>query len=315
MKENTHKGIVYKSTGSWYYIKSGNEKFKCKIRGKLRTKGFKSTNPIAVGDYVFFDIEEDNTGVITEIAERKNSIVRQATNLSRTTHIIASNVDQAVIIVSLNEPETPVEFIDRFLISCEVYNIPAKIIFNKIDIYEQKHIDLVIELTETYENIGYECLSISVKENINIQAVKNLLKDKTSAIAGNSGVGKSSLINAISSELNLKTTEVSNKHKTGKHTTTFAEMFELKFGGFVIDTPGIKAFGTDFIEKELIAQNFPEMFELLSQCKYHNCKHIDEPGCAVKEAFENGEIAYTRYKSYLNIMLEESGKHRKEFWT
>lgn len=314
MSDETKKGIVYKSTGSWYYVKSENEIFQCKIRGKFRTKGYKSTNPIAVGDVVFFYMEDAETGVITDIQERKNSIVRQATNLSRTTHLLASNVDQAVLVVSLNEPETPVEFIDRFLVSCEVYEVPAKIVFNKIDIYEQKHIDLIIELTETYKNIGYECISTSVKDKINLKAVENLLKDKTSALAGNSGVGKSSLINAVSPGLDLKTSEVSIKYKTGKHTTTYTEMFELTFGGYVIDTPGIRAFGTDFIEKELVAQNFPEMYDLLSECKYNNCKHIDEPGCAVKVAFDEGEIAYTRYRSYLNIMLGETGKYRKDDW-
>jgi len=315
MKQEIKKGLVFKSTGSWYYIISEKEHFKCKIRGKLRTKGYRSTNPVAVGDYVFFYIEDDYFGVITDIEERKNSIVRQSTNLSKSTHLIVSNVDQAILIVSLNEPATPVEFIDRFLVSCEVYNVPAKIFFNKIDIYEQKHIDLVIELTETYKNIGYECLSISVKDEINLKAVEYLLKDKISALAGNSGVGKSSLINYISPNLNLKTEEISEKYKTGKHTTTFAEMFELSFGGYIIDTPGIRAFGTGFIEKEIVAHNFPEMYELLSECKYSNCQHLEEPGCAVKKAVDNGEIAYSRYRSYLKIMLGEPDKHRKEFWT
>ncbi len=305
-------GIVTKSAGGKHYVKCDNQQYTCVIRGKLRTKGYKSTNPTAVGDTVEFYIEHDDFGVITKIVNRKNCIVRQSTNLSKITHLIACNIEQAVIIVSLKNPATPIEFIDRFLVSCETYDIPAKIIFNKIDIYDQKEIDLVQELTEIYEKIGYECISTSVTEKLNLQKVRELLKDKTSALAGNSGVGKSSLINAISPNLDLKTQEISEKHKTGKHTTTFAEMLELDFGGYVIDTPGLRAFGINFIEKEIVAHNFPEMYNLIDNCKYSNCKHIDEPNCAVKEAFETGEISYYRYRSYLSIMLGEEGKYRKD---
>lgn len=305
-------GIVIKSTGGNYKIVAGKDYYDCTIRGKLRVGGYKSTNPIAVGDKIEFFIQSENQGVITKILERKNCIIRQSTNLSKLTHILASNVDQAIIIVSLKSPETPIEFIDRFLVSAETYGIPAKIIFNKIDLYQEKELLQMHELTETYEKIGYNCFQISTKENKNIDAIIKLLKDKTSAFTGNSGVGKSTLINKISPSLNLKTGQVSEKHQTGKHTTTFAEMLELDFGGFVIDTPGIRAFGTNFIEKETIAHNFPEMFNLLGKCKYYNCKHIDEPNCAVKEAFENGEIAFTRYKSYLSMVLEGGSKYRKD---
>jgi len=217
-------------------------------------------------------------------------------------------------VVSLKSPSTPIEFIDRFLVSTETYEIPAKIIFNKIDIYDEAEIKLMKELIKTYEKIGYKCFQISSSENIGLEEIKKLLKDKISALAGNSGVGKSTLINKICPGLNLKTAEISNKHNTGKHTTTFAEMHLLSFGGYVIDTPGIKAFGTSFIDKETISHNFPEMFNLLGKCKYYNCIHIDEPDCAVKKAFENGEISFTRYKSYLSMMLEEGGKHRKDFY-
>ncbi len=303
-------GIVVKSTGSWYKVVTGHEVYNCKIRGKLRVKGFDSTNPVAVGDNVKFILQEDNSGVITEILDRKNCIVRQSTNLSRKTHLIACNIDQAAIVVSLKNPQTPLEFIDRFLVSCEVYEIPAKIIFNKIDIYDDEELTQLEELTDVYEKIGYECYHTSAKEEINLDLIENLLKDKTTAFAGNSGVGKSTLLNVISPNLNIKTAEISEKYKTGKHTTTFAEMHTLIFGGYVVDTPGIRAFGTSFIEKDLIAQNFPEMFDLLGQCKYYNCRHIDEPGCAVKEAFERGEIAFSRYKSYLSMMLEDDSKYR-----
>ncbi len=307
-KENL-SGIVIKSTGSWYSVNSENKIYKCKIRGKLRTEGFKSTNPVAVGDIVNFFIQE-KVGIITNIQKRKNCIVRQATNLSKKTHVIAANVDQAAIIVSLNSPTTPIEFIDRFLVSAQVYDIPAVIIFNKLDIYSQDDIDLLQELEYTYTNIGYKCIPISVQDDLNINAVKNLVKDKVTVFAGNSGVGKSSLINKICSNFNLKVSDISDKYKTGKHTTTFAEMFEIDFGGYIIDTPGIRAFGVSFMDKVDIAHNFPEMFNLLENCKYYNCKHIDEPGCAVKRAFENGDIAYTRYKSYLSIMLENNEKYR-----
>jgi len=310
MNETIKKGVVIKSTGSWHSVRDDNGIYNCKIRGKLRTEGYKSTNPVAVGDFVNFFIQDDGVGIITDIVERKNCIVRQSTNLSKQTHLIACNLDQAVIIVSLRHPETPLEFIDRFLVSSEAYQIPAVIVFNKTDLYSEVDLQQLNELTELYTGIGYECFNISVKNNDNLELIIELLKDKTSALAGNSGVGKSSLINAISPNLNLKTSDVSNKYKTGKHTTTYAEMFELSFGGFVVDTPGIRAFGTSFIEKEIIAHNFPEMFELLGNCKFHNCQHIDEPGCAVKNAFDEGEIAYTRYKSYISMMLNDDDKYR-----
>lgn len=308
------KGIVYKTTGLWHTVKNEQNKFiECRIRGKLKIKDYESTNPIAVGDIVYYEEIEDGTGIIYDIEERKNCIIRQSTNLSKQIHIIACNVDQAMLIVSLREPETPIEFIDRFLVSCEIYKVTPIVVFNKVDLYTEEDLNLLDELMETYEKIGYETFWTSVAKKINLDKTINILKNKTTVIAGNSGVGKSSLINAISPNLNIKTDEISKKYKTGKHTTTFAQMYDLSFGGKIIDTPGIKAFGLAFVEKQIIAQNFPEMFNLLGSCRYNNCLHIDEPGCAVKEAFERGEISYTRYKSYVNIILDENSKYRPEF--
>jgi len=312
MAETKISGVVIKSTGSWYNVVSNKTVYNCKIRGKLRTSGFDSTNPVAVGDIVTFTLEKDGVGVIIDIEERKNCVVRQSVNLSKRVHILACNIDQVIILVSLQSPETPIEFIDRFLVSAESYQIPAIVVFNKIDIYSDEQINVMRDLIDVYEKIGYKCIPVSATEEINLEVLKKEMKDKTSVIAGNSGVGKSTLINIISPNLNLKVSEVSDKHKTGKHTTTFAEMFELCFGGYIIDTPGIRAFGTSFIEKEYISHNFPEMFELLENCKYYNCTHIDEPECAVKEAVEAGNVAVSRYKSYVNIMLEEAGKYRKD---
>lgn len=305
------EGLVLKSTGSWYKVKTDTgEIIQCKLRGKIRKLGIKSTNPVAVGDFVYVSKQQDGTGIINKIKERRNYIIRQSTNLSKKTQIIASNIDQAVIVVSLVDPETPTEFIDRFLVSTEVYEIPAKIIFNKIDLYSKYDLDKLKELTDVYQKIGYQCYTVSALKSEDFGEIISLFKDKISVLAGNSGVGKSTLINKISPNLNLKTAEISEKYRTGKHTTTFAEMHETSFGGYIIDTPGIRAFGIDFIDKDLIAQNFPEMFNLLGKCKYYNCKHIDEPGCAVKEAFERGEIAYSRYRSYVSMMLEQTSKYR-----
>ncbi len=314
MLNQKNTGIVYKSTGSWYLVKHNNDLIQCKIRGKLRTHGFRTTNPVAVGDNVEFVVQKDGVGIILNLIDRKNCIIRQSTNLSKKNHIIAANVNQALLIVSLNSPATPIEFIDRFLVSSEVYQVPAKIVFNKTDIYTEEDNKQLDNLVDTYTEIGYECFKISVAERKNIDQIKNILKDKTSVLIGNSGVGKSSLINLINPGHALKVKEISDKYKTGKHTTTFAEMFDLETGGRIVDTPGIRAFGLGFLENEDVAHNFPEMFNLLQKCKYHNCLHIDEPKCAVKEAFEDGQIAYSRYKSYINIMLEEDEKYRKDMY-
>lgn len=307
------KGIVSKSTGSWYtVIDSENRKLVlCTIRGKFRTKGIKSTNPVAVGDHVeYFIPENSETGVIKNILGRKNYMVRKSTNLSKQTHIIAANIDQAVLMVTLKNPVTYPIFIDRFLITAEAYEIPAKLIFNKIDLYNDKEKQQLNDYIEAYNLAGYECIQTSVNQTINIDKVEQLLHNKTTLIAGNSGVGKSSLINLIDPALNLKTNEISNYHKSGKHTTTFAEMFELTIGGKIIDTPGIRGFGLYDIDKDELFHYFPEIFTASKNCKFYNCTHIHEPGCAVKISVEQGKIHPMRYNNYINILLDKETKHR-----
>lgn len=307
------KGLVIKSTGSWYSVKdieTGNQ-ISCNIRGKLRIQGIKSTNPVAVGDIVAYEIPENSvTGVIKDVLERKNYIIRKSTNLSKQTHILAANLDQAILMITIAYPETYTIFIDRFLITAEAYRIPAKLIFNKIDLYNDKQNKYLNDLTTIYRNAGYECFESSVKNLIGIDEIKNLLKNKISLIAGNSGVGKTSLINLIDPNLNLKTTEISDYHKSGKHTTTFAEMFELSMGGYVIDTPGIRGFGLHDFKNEELFHFFPEIFKISENCKYHNCTHVHEPGCAVKEAVKEGPISQLRYENYLSILFDDETKHR-----
>jgi len=277
-------------------------------------KDIKTTNPIAVGDIVDFEIDDQNTGSIIKIHQRKNYIIRKSINLSKEAHILASNIDQAIILVTLIFPETELQFIDRFLVTAQLYGISAKIIFNKIDLYTDELKEYMHYLANTYQKIGYECFEISVKNNINIEQITELLKNKTSVISGNSGVGKSSLINKIDNSLNLKTSELSDMHMTGKHTTTFAEMYELKTGGFIIDTPGIKGFGVVDMQKSDISNNFPEMFALLKDCKFYNCSHVHEPNCAVKKAVEEGQIADFRYLSYLSLMEGDDDKYRESVY-
>ncbi len=307
------QGLVIKSTGSRYFVKDIETQsiFECIIRGKFRIQGIKSTNPIAVGDIVSYQIKEkEEIGVITKISERRNYIIRKATNLSKQSHILAANIDQTLLIVTIAYPETHSLFIDRFLITAEAYNVPAKIIFNKIDLYNSKELEELERLTKIYEDIGYECLHTSVKTGKNIDAVANLLSNKTSLISGNSGVGKSSIVNAINPDLDLKTSEISESHKSGKHTTTFAEMYKISDNGYIIDTPGIRGFGLFYINNEELSHYFPEIFKFSDKCKYYNCTHVHEPGCAVKEAVKNNEISLTRYENYLSILLDETTKHR-----
>lgn len=308
-----NKGLVIKSTGSWYTVINSETKeyIQCNVRGKLRIKGIKSTNPVAVGDHVeYFIPENSETGVIKNILDRKNYIIRKSTNLSKQTHILAANIDQAILMVTIAFPETYPIFIDRFLVAAEAYRIPAKIIFNKTDLYNEDQTLFLDYLDVVYKNAGYECFKVSVKEQKNIEQVKQLLKDKVSVIAGNSGVGKSSLINLIDPTLNLKTSEISDYHKSGKHTTTFAEMFKLSDGGYIIDTPGIRGFGLHDIQNEELFHFFPEIFKESQKCKYYNCTHLHEPGCAVKEAVESGKISEIRYQNYINILTDEETKHR-----
>ncbi len=305
------QGTVIKNTGSWYFVKTQSETVQCRIRGNFRMKGIRSTNPVTIGDRVEITVEKDGLGMIRKIEERRNYILRRSTNLSKKSHIIAANIDQAIIIATVSHPHTTTTFIDRFLATAQAYQIPARIIFNKVDIYSEEDQQKLEELSELYSGIGYPAYGISVKEKRNVDEVFQLFKDKTSVVAGHSGVGKSSLINLLSPEAKLKTGEISDYHKTGKHTTTFSEMLELPQGGYIIDTPGIRGFGTVDFESEEVYHFFPEIFKVAENCRFHNCLHLEEPGCAVKEALQNGEIAFSRYSSYLNILEDpEDTKYR-----
>jgi ribosome biogenesis GTPase len=307
--ENT--GMVIKSTGSWYLVLFEDEIVKCKIKGNFRTKGFVATNPVAVGDKVDFVLKkEENTGLITNIHDRKNYIIRKSINLSHKAHIIAANVDLAILMVTITKPETHTIFIDRFLVSSEAYNIPVLILFNKTDIYKDEDFQKMDDWIKVYEKIGYKCMKISALKNENIKELKLILKDKNTVISGNSGVGKSTLINVIEPNLIIRTDEISDYHQKGKHTTTFSEVFPLSFGGFIIDTPGIKGFGLVDLNEENISTYFPEMLKLQTSCRYYNCTHTHEPDCMVVDAVKKGDIAESRYKSYLSIIFEDSGKYR-----
>jgi ribosome biogenesis GTPase len=311
-------GFVYKSTGSWYTVKTDfGAIYQCRIKGKFRIKDIKSTNPIAVGDVVDFELETKNdetTGIITTIHDRKNYIVRKSVNLSKQTHIIASNIDQVFLLITIDNPITFTSFIDRFLVTAEAYSIKTILLFNKIDTYDETALNEVKNLEHLYRKIGYECINISAKTGENIDKVKHLMKDKVSMFAGHSGVGKSTLINTIEPELDLKTKEISTQHMQGQHTTTFAEMFDLSFGAKIIDTPGIKGFGVVDMDKEEVSDYFPEFFKLKQYCKFNNCLHVEEPKCAVKEALEKDEVAYSRYRSYLQILEGEEETYRTDNW-
>ena len=310
------QGTVYKSTGSWYHVKADNGEFyECRIKGKFRIQGIKSTNPVAVGDKVQFDLEEgveEQTGVIKKITERENYIIRKSVNLSKQTHIIASNIDQVFLLITLNNPPTLTTFIDRFLVTAEAYGITAVLLFNKVDTYSIEELAEVKYLAELYRAAGYECIGISAKEGKNVDKVREKMIGKTSMISGHSGTGKSTLINHIEPSLDLKTSEISKQHSQGQHTTTFAEMFDLSFDARIIDTPGIKGFGVVDMDREEIGDYFPEFFERKQDCKFHNCLHIEEPKCAIKDALEEGEIAWSRYKSYLQIMEGEDDNYRTD---
>lgn len=308
------KGTVYKSTGSWYTVKSDEGSFyNCKIKGKFRIKGIKSTNPVSVGDIVNFTIEkigDETIGIIDSIDERKNYIVRKSVNLSKQTHIIAANLDQVFLMVTLNNPPTHTAFMDRFLVTADAYQIPAIILFNKIDTYNEEELGEIKYLAALYRKIGYTCIGISAKTSKNVEKVKSLMEGKISMFSGHSGVGKSTLVNSIEPGLSIKTKEISKQHLQGQHTTTFAEMFDLSFDSRIIDTPGIKGFGIVDMEKEEIGNYFPEIFERKGDCKFNNCLHIDEPHCAIKEALENDEIAWSRYRSYVQMISGEDEHYR-----
>ena len=311
-------GTVYKSTGSWYYVKSEDNKFyNCRIKGKFRMKGIKSTNPIAVGDVVDFDLDEtvdEINGIITNIHDRKNYIVRKSVNLSKQTHIIASNIDIGFLIVTINNPITTTSFIDRFLVTAKAYGIEAILIFNKIDTFDDATLDEQLYLQHTYEQIGYKCLRVSATDNKGVATLMDLMKGKVSMFSGHSGVGKSTLVNAIEPTLNLKTKEISNSHAQGQHTTTFAEMFDLSNNIRIIDTPGIRGFGMVDMEKQEVSDYFPEFFELKADCKFNNCLHKEEPHCAIKKALEEDKIAWSRYQSYLKILEGDEEHYRNDIY-
>lgn len=306
------KGLVIKSTGSWYSVRMDTgQTYECRIQGKFRIKGIKSTNPVAVGDRVGVKIGKDDAHVIVAIEERKNYLVRKSINLSKQTHILASNIDRALLIATINYPQTTTVFIDRFLVSARAYGIPVTIVFNKFDAYTDKDKEQLAYLLDIYESIGYNCIITSAKESKNIKKVSDILKDQVTVLIGHSGVGKSTLINKIDPSLDLKTGAISDIHKQGKHTTTFAEMFDLELGGSIIDTPGIRGYGLINMEKEELYHFFPEIFKESHNCKFHNCTHVHEPKCAVKEAVEEGRISSSRYESYLSMMNEdENEKYR-----
>jgi len=307
------KGLVIKSTGSWYTVFTDSGKtIPCKIKGIFRMKDIKNTNPIAVGDKVEFELAtgDSSTGIITSIEERKNYIIRKSSNLSRQYHILAANIDQAVLVITIAFPETLPEFIDRFLVTTEAYRIPVLLVFNKTDLYDDTLQTALREFMGIYSGIGYRTLETSVPQKKGIREFSALLHNKTSLIAGISGTGKSSLINAVEPDLHLKTGAISAYHLQGKHITTFYEMFPLPSGGFVIDSPGIKGFGLVDMQKDEIFHFFPEIFRTASGCQYYNCLHLSEPGCAVKKALNEGKIHPSRYRSYWSIMTENNAKYR-----
>jgi ribosome biogenesis GTPase len=306
------EGIVIKSTGSWYLVRMPDGKImNCRLKGKHRLEDIKSTNPVAVGDIVVIEPdEEEGTAVIDIIKERKNYIIRRSSNLSKQSHILAANIDQAILVATVNYPVTTRIFIDRFLASAEAYRIPVTLVFNKTDRYDHKLMKELEDIREVYEAIGYGTLFLSAKKDTDLSQFTDLLKDKVSMVSGHSGVGKSTLINRIEPTLQLKTAEISSAHSTGKHTTTFAEMHPMSFGGYIIDTPGIRGFGLFDIEKNELAHYFREIFKFSANCQYNNCTHVHEPGCAVKKAVQDGGIAQSRFDSYVNILFSKDEKYR-----
>lgn len=306
------RGLVVKSTGSWYDLEKENgERLNARLKGKFRLKGLKSTNPVAVGDWVKFHME-GNEGVIHTIDDRKNYIIRRSINLSKQTQIIAANIDQLFLVITIDSPPTTLGFIDRFLAAAEAYRIPTVLVYNKIDLYETEEQKAELRKWQSiYKLAGYDQIELSAEQKIGIDKLKDLMKDKTSIFSGHSGVGKSTLVNSLDENFQLRVNEISDYHKTGKHTTTFAELFKLSFGGRIIDTPGIKGFGTVDLDNEVLSHYFPEMRNKMEGCKFNNCVHINEPKCAVKEALERGEIALERYDNYLSMYHDDEREHHR----
>ena len=309
------RGLVIKNTGSWFDVRTAEgEVVPCKVKGNFRLKGIRSTSPVVVGDYVTFDKNQEGTAFISAIEDRRNYIIRKASNLSKQSHILAANIDVCVLVVTLKEPVTSVVFVDRFLATAEAYSIPVAILINKTDLLDATETAEAERLKALYEGIGYEVHLVSVKERKGLEALPVLLKDKVSLLAGNSGVGKSALLNELVPDANARTSPISEVHLSGMHTTTFSTMYDLPFGGQLIDIPGVKGFGTFNFEKEEVSHYFREIFEVSKDCRFGNCMHLNEPGCAVVEALEKGTIALSRYNSYLNMLDDqEEGKYRSGY--
>lgn len=307
------KGLVIKNTGNAYAVRTEDGlDIECKVKGNFRLKGIRSTSPVVVGDKVRVDFNPDNTSYITEIFDRKNYIIRRASNLSKLVHILAANIDQALLFVTVKAPETTTVFIDRFLVSAQAYRVPVSLVFNKIDLYDQDELDYVEALINLYQTIGYDCQKTSLTDNVGVEKLKETVKDKVTLLAGHSGVGKSLFINVVTGdEYKRKVGDISTYHQMGMHTTTYSEMIEIDGGGFLIDTPGIKGFGTVSMTKEEVSHYFPEIFKFSHKCFYNDCMHINEPKCAVTDAVEKHYISESRYHSYLNILGDiEEGKYR-----
>lgn len=308
-------GLIIKNTGSWYTVKTDDGRIvECKVKGNFRLKGIRSTSPVAVGDYVDIIMNAEGTALISAIDDRKNYIIRKASNLSKQSQIIAANLDQALLIITIKQPETSTTFIDRFLAGAEAYRVPVVLVFNKTDLLNDDERRYQQQMVTLYETIGYPCIEISAETGMGIDQLQTLLKQKVTLVSGNSGVGKSTIINAIIPHADQRTAEISNAHGTGMHTTTFSEMIELAEGGYLIDTPGIKGFGTFDIEREELTSYFKEIFEFSKDCKFNNCTHTHEPGCAVIQAVENHYISVSRYQSYLNMLEDkDDSKYRAAY--
>lgn len=307
------QGLVIKNTGSWYTVKTiEGSVVECKIKGNFRLKGIRSTNPVAVGDHVEIELNSQNTAFITAIGDRKNYIIRKSQNLSKQSHIIAANVDQAFLVVTVERPQTSTTFIDRFLATAEAYSVPVVLVFNKTDLLDDSLMRYQRMMTDLYETVGYKCVAVSAETGEGMDELMEMLRDRITLLSGHSGVGKSTIINRLLPGVNLRTAEISDAHNTGMHTTTFSEMLPLPGGGYIIDTPGIKGFGTFDMEPEELTSYFKEIFRFSKDCRFSNCTHTHEPGCAVLKAVEDHYIAASRYQSYLSMLEDKDGNKYRE---